>query len=200
MEENRRIWVLGGTVIVVVLVVLGGYLVFRGGPEHTLTVKSIPNDLTLTLDGQPVAANGDLKVKEGTHTLVGERRGFETHTQTVTVRGDTSLKVYLFSNGPEGREWEKEHPGEVLETETEAGRRHQELTDRLQEKYPILEQLPYLGPGFEVNYGRSKAHPGDPEVLAFYIRVFTPKGREKAEKWLRGYGHDKAGLEIIYTK
>ena len=56
------------------------------------------------------------------HTLTGERSGFETYTQTVQVEEDSSYKMYLFSNSAEGREWEKNHPGEELETEAESGR------------------------------------------------------------------------------
>ena len=111
MDENRRLFMLSGTVVVIALVVLGGYLVFRGDPEHTLTVKSIPNDLTLTLDGQQVAANGEIKVKEGKHTLTGERPGFQSYTQTVQVTERPQYKMFLFSNSAEGRAWEKNAPG-----------------------------------------------------------------------------------------
>lgn len=198
MDENRRLWVLSGTVVVIVLVVLGGFLVLRGGSEHTLSVRSVPNDLTLTIDGTQVAANGDVKVKEGKHTLVGERRGFETYTQTIEVTRDQSVKMYLFSNGAEGRDWEKEHPDQVLETEAEAGRRYQEMDRRITRKYPILQELPYIGPGFTVNYGTSKAHPDDPETLAFYVKLTAAEGKTKFLQWLAGHGYAQANLEIIY--
>jgi hypothetical protein len=200
MDENRRLFVLSGTIVVVALILLGGYLVFRGNPEHTLTVKSIPNDLTLTLDGQPIPANGEVKVKEGKHTLTGERRGFETYSQTVEIREDSSYKMFLFSNSAEGRAWEKEHPDEQLEAEAESGRRFDELNRRLQAKYPILQELPYIGPGFTVNQGVSQAHRGDPEVLAFYIKITDSEGKKKALEWLTGHGYKPETLELIYTK
>jgi hypothetical protein len=200
MDENRRLWLLSGTVVVIVVVVLGGYLAFRGSPQHNLTVKSIPNDLTLTLDGKAIAANGSLQVKQGRHTLTGERRGFQTYTETVDVDGDTDVKMYLFSNGDVGREWEKDHPDQVLETEAESGRRYQELTDRLTQNYPILQELPYVGPGFTVNYGASKADPGNPEKLAFYIKITFPTGKKASTDWLEGHGYNPSKLELIYTK
>jgi hypothetical protein len=200
MDENRRLWVLSGTVVVIVLVVLGGYLAFRGSPEHNVSVRSVPNDLTLTLDGKPVAANGDLKVKEGKHTLTGERRGFESYTQTVDVRGDTQVKMYLFSNSEAGRQWEKGHPDQVLEAEEEASRKYQERTDRLTQNYPILQELPYVGPGFTVNYGASKADPTNPEKLAFYIKITFADGKKASMDWLVGHGYDPSKLELIYTK
>ncbi|MEU4605375.1 PEGA domain-containing protein [Kribbella sp. NPDC023972] len=200
MDDNRRLFVLSGTVVVVALILLGGYLAFRGNPEHTLTVKSIPNDLTLTLDGKQIPANGEVKVQEGKHTLTGERRGFETYTQTVEVREDSSYKMFLFSNSAEGRTWEKEHPNEQLEAEAEAGRRFDERNRRLQAKYPILQELPYIGPGFTVNQGVSQAHRGDPEVLAFYIKITDSEGKKKALEWLTGHGYKPETLELIYTK
>ncbi|WP_433163577.1 PEGA domain-containing protein [Kribbella sp. CA-247076] len=199
MDENRRLFLLSGTVVVVALVVLGGFLAFRGNPEHTLSVRSVPSDLTLTLDGKEIPANGEVTVKEGTHTLTGERRGFQSYTQTVQVTEDSRFKMYLFSNSAEGRAREKSHPGETLEAESEAGRRFDELNDRLRAKYPILEELPYIGPGFTVNQGISQAHPGDPEYLAFYIKVTDSEGRKKALEWLTGHGYKPETLELIWT-
>jgi PEGA domain len=199
MDENRRLFLLSGTVVVVAVILLGGYLAFRGNPEHTLTVKSIPNDLTLTLDGKEVPANGEIKVKEGEHTLTGERRGFQSYTQTVQVTEDSQYKMFLFSNNAEGRAWEKSHPEEQLEAEGEAGRRFDELNARLQAKYPILQELPYIGPGFTVNQGVSQAHPGDPEFLAFYIKVTDSEGKKKSLEWLTGHGYKPETLELIYT-
>jgi hypothetical protein len=201
LEENRRFWAIGGAVLVVVVIVLGGYLVFRGGAESKVTVRSIPNDLTLTLDGRAIAANGEVKVKEGTHTLVAVRRGFESHTETIKVAGGDplSVKMYLFSNSPEGRTWEKDHPDQELETEAEAGRRYQEMDDRITRKYSIMQELPYIGPGFKVDYGVSKAHPDDPEQLAFYIKLTDSEGKKKALEWLNGHGYNPAELELIFT-
>jgi hypothetical protein len=200
MDENRRLFVLGGTVVVIALILLGGFLAFRGNPERTLTVTSIPNDLTLTLDGQQIPANGEVKVKEGKHTLTGQRRGFQTYTQTVDIQQDSDYKMFLFSNSAEGRAWEKEHPKEQLAAEAEAGRRFDELNRRLEAKYPILQELPYIGPGFTVNQGVSQQHPGDPEVLAFYIKITDSEGKKKALEWLNGHGYHPENLEIIYTK
>jgi hypothetical protein len=200
MDENRRLFVLSGTVVVIALILLGGYLAFRGNPEHKLTITSVPNDLTLTLDGKQIPANGEIKVKEGSHTLTGERRGFETYSQTVDVQQDSSYKMFLFSNNSEGRAWEKSHPEEELEAETDPGRRFDEMSRRLEAKYPILQELPYIGPGFTVNQGVSVAHRGDPEYLAFYIKITDSEGKKKALEWLTGHGYNPDTLELIYTK
>jgi hypothetical protein len=107
--------------------------------------------------------------------------------------------MYLFSNSSEGRTWEMEHPDQELETEAEAGRRYQEMDDRVTQKYPIMQELPYIGPGFKVDYGASKAHPDDPEQLAFYIKLTDSEGKKKALEWLNGHGYNPAELELIFT-
>jgi hypothetical protein len=144
MDENRRTWLIGGVVLAVLVVALGGYLLFRGGPKSTLTVRSIPGDLTLTLDGRPISANGEVKIKEGRHTLLAEREGFQSYSQPIqAVDGNpVEVKMYLYPNGPVGRAWEKVNPGPALEAEAEAGRQYDQLTKRLAQKYRCCRNCP----------------------------------------------------------
>jgi hypothetical protein len=201
LEDTRRLMI-GGVVVMVALVVIGGFLLFRGSPESKVTVTSIPSDLTLTLDGKQVAANGEIKVKAGEHTLMGERKGFQSHSVTFKAQdGDPlSARMYLYSNSDEGRAWEAKNPEQELEAEAEAGRRFDELNQRLAAKYPLLAELPYVGRGFTINQGVSKAHPKDPENLAFYIKLLYPDGRKYALEWLSGHGYKPETLELIYTQ
>ena len=122
--ENRRPLVLGAVVLGVVIVLVGTFLIFRD-KGVTLIVTPIPNDQTLTVDGQPVvASNGEIKVKSGTHTLTGERRGFQTYSTTFKAGSGDELKVkmYLYANSSEGRDWARDNPDQERELEAEAGR------------------------------------------------------------------------------
>jgi hypothetical protein len=201
LEENRRTFLIGVTAVVIALVVIGGFLLFRGDPESKLSVDAVPNDLTLSVDGHQVATTGEIKLKAGEHTLTGERQGFQTYSQTVTARGGypIDVKIYLYANSAEGREWAEKHPAETSKAEEEAGRRYDEINERLREKYPIIASLPYLGPGFEANYGASKSDPKNPEAISIVISTYTPDGKTKALQWIQGNGWDPATLDIIYT-
>ena len=201
MEENPRPMFIAAAAVVIALVVLGGFLLFRGDPESKLTVTSIPNDLTLTLDGQQIPASGEVKVKAGSHTLTGERRGFQSYSQTFTAAdGDPlSVKVYLYANSAEGRAWGQGHPEQLAEAEAEAGRRFDEINRRLAAKYPIMASLPYLGPGFKATYDNSKSDPKNPEAISVVIATYTPDGRKKALEWIKGQGWDPNTLDIIWT-
>lgn len=201
LEENRRTWLVAAVALAVLVVALGGYLLFRGGPQSKVTVRSIPDDLTLTLDGRPISPNGEVMVREGKHTLIAERDGFETDTRVIRVKdGDPLvLKVYLYANGPAGYQWKKDHPDQALEAEAEAGRQHDEGADRVRERYAIIEELPYIGPGFKVDYGVSKADPKSKDSIAIYVKVFSAQGKTKFLEWMQGHGYDPAKYEIIYT-
>ena len=200
-EESPRLWLLSGVVVVILVVVIGGYLVFRGGSQSKLTIQSIPNDLTLTLDGRQIVANGEVKVKSGEHTLTASRDGFQSYTQTLTAKGGDPLtvKMFLYSNGPAGRTWVQNNPEQALEAEAEAGRRFDEIQKRLQAKYPVMRELPYIGPGFKATYQASKSDPDNPEAISLKIQLFSPEGKVKALQWIEGHGYDPDTLDIIYT-
>ncbi|WP_427887543.1 PEGA domain-containing protein [Kribbella sp. GL6] len=201
LEENRRPLMIGGVVLVVLIVLIGSIaLSRRGGPETKLNVQSVPNDLTLTLDGHQIPANGEIKVKSGRHTIEGTRRGFQSYSQDITVTGDTSsYKMYLYANSAEGREWAKSNPEQERQAEAEAGRRFDEMQARLLDKYPVIGYLPYVGDGFEATRAPSKTDPKNPEAISLAIEVYGPQGRTKAMQWIQGYGWDPATLDIIWT-
>lgn len=200
LEENRRPLMIGVVALVVVVVLVGGILLFRGGSETDVTVESIPNDLTLVVDGHEIASNTEVKVKSGTHTIEGKRRGFQSYSTTFKADGgQLSLKMYLYANSAEGREWTKNNPEQQLQLEAEAGRKFDQTQARLRQKYPVLKQLPYIGDGFEATYTKSKTDPDNPEAISVVIEVYGPTGKQKALQWIQGYGWDIDTLDIIWT-
>ncbi|HZX01616.1 PEGA domain-containing protein [Kribbella sp.] len=201
LEENRRPLMIGGVVALVLIVLIGSIVLFRGGaPETKLSVQSIPNDLTLTLDGHQIPANGEIKVKSGKHTIAGTRRGFESYSEDITVTGDNAaFKMYLYANGAEGRQWVQNHPEQEVELEREASANFDEMQARLIAKYPILGALPYVGQGFEATRAVSKSDPKNPLAISVHIDVFGSKGRDYALKWITGNGWDPNTLDIIWT-
>jgi hypothetical protein len=188
----------GALLLVVVLLVT----LFTGG-EGTARIltRSVPDDLVLTMDGKQIDANGETVIKPGSHTLVAKRSGFADETQTFTIEKDQTYNVTFFldDNGPEGREWYDRHPNEELEKEAEKGKEFEENGKKLKAKYPILEKLPFLGPGFEINYGQSRQHPDDPLTIALYIKVIYPAGKQIAIDWLKSNGVEPGTIEIIWT-
>jgi hypothetical protein len=201
LEENRRSFLIGAVALAVIVVLVGGILLLRGGGSETkLTVQSIPNDLTLTLDGHEIPANGEVSIKPGEHTLAGSRRGFESYSTTITASGDAaSYSMYLYANSAEGREWARTNPEQELQLEREAGKRFDEMNDRLRAKYPVISQLPYIGDGFEATRTASKTDPKNPEAISLVVDVYGPTGKAKALQWINSNGWDPDTLDIIWT-
>jgi hypothetical protein len=200
MNEKPN-WLVGAVAAALVLVVIGVVVVLsRGGGSATLEVSSVPDDLRLTLDGKVVAQNGQTAIKAGKHTLVASRSGFAEQSQSFSVRGGETARFafYLDASGPEGREWYRNHPDAAREKEGESSRRFDEQSKRNTEKYPLVKRLPYIGPSFRIDYGVSKAHPGDGSKVGIYVNEFAPGGRAKALEWMRQSGYDPADYEIIY--
>lgn len=187
------------TILAVVAVVV--LLVSRGGDSATLSVRSVPGDLTLTLDGREVAATGETTITPGEHTLLARRSGFGDETRKFAIGKDQTytLTMYLYANSDEGRDWYGDHPDDEAEAEAEKGRKFHEDGERRTRNNPILSQLPFIGAGFRIDYGRSQKHPDDNQAVALYIKLRYPAGREKALSWLRSNGVNTTTQEIIWT-
>ncbi|TDW17888.1 S-layer protein [Kribbella kalugense] len=202
LEENRRSFLIGAVALAVIVVLIGGILLLRGagGDQTKLVVQSIPGDLTLTLDGHEIPANGEVNVKPGEHTLAGSRRGFQSYSTTITAAGDAvSYNMYLYANSAEGRQWAKTNPEQELQLEQEAGKRFDEMNDRLRAKYPVISQLPYIGDGFEATQAASKTDPKNPEAISVAVEVYAATGKEKALQWIQSNGWDPDTLDLIWT-
>jgi PEGA domain len=199
--NERPNWIVGAIAAVLVLGVVGVVVMVTRGGEATLVVSSVPDDLRLTLDGKVIAQNGETTIREGKHTLTASRSGFEAKAETFSVReGETArFAFYLSANGPEGRQWYREHPDAEREKEGEGSRRFDETSRENTENYPMVRQLPYIGPSFRIDYGVSKAHPRDASKVGIYVKEFSPGGRVKALDWMRQNGYDPAHYEIIYV-
>ncbi|WP_405062898.1 hypothetical protein OG474_15010 [Kribbella sp. NBC_01505] len=101
-----------------------------------------------------------------------------------------------FRDSAEGHDWKSEQGREF---EAEAGRRFDQTQERLVQRYPIIRRLPYIGPGFEVNYVGSKSEPDNPIAISVTVETWTATGKDKALQWIQEDGTDPATLDLIYT-
>jgi hypothetical protein len=202
LEQYKRRWIVGGTVAALAVILLGTYLVVKPGPTSDVVVHVVPGDLMLRIDGVQVQANVKVEAREGEHELVAERSGFATETRKFTVaNGDPlTIDVALEPNSDEGSDRYKKHPDEQLAFEAEAGKQAFDNARTQQQRYTIMAKLPYIAGDFRMDPGVSKAHQDDPTAVAFYIRLFSPAGRQKAEEWIRLQGIDPTTLELIYIQ
>ena len=201
-DEQRPTWLYGAvaaSLVLIVAVIL--VVVTRGGGTATLDATSVPGDLRLTVDGQPVAQNGRTTIKTGDHTLVASRPGFADQSRSFSVsKGETArFAFYLAANSDEGRQWYRDHPDAAQEKEGDGSRRYDEQSEKNTARYPMVTKLPYIGKSFRIDYGVSKASPRDASKVGIYVKEFAPGGREKALEWMRQNKFDPADYEIIFS-
>lgn len=187
--------------VLLVLVVLIAAISASGEDTGRLVATSVPDDLTLTLDGAKIAANGETVVKTGSHTLVASRPHFADRTQKFSIGKDQtySISFYLDPTDAEGRGWYDDHPDQDLEREAVKGKEFEDTSKKIAAKYPVIGELPFIGKGFKVDYGKSEKHPNDPLVLAFYVKLLWPEAKKDALAWLKSEGLDPATTEIIWS-
>lgn len=198
-ERARRVAALAALLALVLAVVVT--VVVRAGDRARLSVVSVPDDLTLTLDGTVIDPNAETTIRTGQHVLAASRRGFESRFETFTVEDDQRVRFafYLVASGPEGRAWYRAHPGQALEAEGAGSRQFDEDGRRMVDENPLISRLPLIGPGFRIDQGLSRKYPGDPTKVGIYIREFGPGGRVEALRWMRENGFDPAAYEIVHV-
>ena len=171
------------------------------GKTATIEVQSaVPDDINVTIDGNKVASTGKVSVEPGEHTLVAKRKGFEDQTHKVSVGAleTKTVRLLLTPNGPEGSEWARAHPTQFLEYEGRAGQIQEQTSVNLTQKYPLIAHLPEVRSSWRVDYGRSVAHPNDPNALAITITYGGDIDKQNALDWIKSEGFNPNDYEIIY--
>ncbi len=169
MSRNRKLALIIGGGIGLVLLVL--WLLFVYQPPGTVAVKIvlIPEDSTLTIDGKPTAP-GRIFLNTGSHELKVARTDFADVTKTVHTNDLKSNQIIYMMPRPESEaalKYLEAHP-EIQELREKAGAADAVAKqEELNKKYPILNQLPHESLDFRVDYGL-----GADSTLSFKITLY----------------------------
>ncbi len=171
--------------------------------RERIVVDSVPQDLTLKMDGKKVKSVGAIGVQPGTYTLEGSRTGFATKKVTVTVKaGETkNVTMYLDPNSKAGEDWlgDEKNLNQIVKREGEKGREHDEAVDKAIRSNGLIKELPYIGPGYSwrIDYGPALADAKFPDQPTIYISGKTQDDRESALIWLRSGGYHPENMNIV---
>ncbi|HLG91320.1 MAG TPA: hypothetical protein VI336_04150 [Candidatus Saccharimonadales bacterium] len=188
--------------IVGLLVASAAYFVYtqvRHSQEAKINIFVLPEDATVTVDSQ-VVKKKSFYVKPGAHVVEASKTGFKSDRRTISVNKKDVLDLYLLPN-PESQEalnWLAQNPEIQRLREEYAAHNVAQLQSILQQKYPIIKELPIITPYYRIDYGVSEKKPDDPESLALYITVATEANKNFALQRIRDEGFDPSQLEIIY--
>lgn len=178
---------------------LAQYLNSRG--LGTLRTVIVPGDAKTLLDGKQIAANKDIRVAPGNHTISVSRFGFTGQAQTLEVKKGqvTTITIFLSANSEEGRQWQKTHPQQMAQAEGYYSRQFDQDSQNAVKQLPLLQYLPYIDVDYRIDYGQSVKNPNDASAVAITVKYWTEAGKTKALNWIRSKGTNPDKLEIIYT-
>ncbi len=198
---RRYIYIIGaalGIVILGVIMVIG----FQQVNKTALDIQSVvPDDIAVTVDGVKVASSGTVSTKPGQHTVTAKRSGFADQTQTVTLLQNEvkAIRWLLVPNSQEGYDWVKKHVTGSSDFEAKAGQAFDQTSQDLTQKYPIIASLPEIHPRWRIDYGKSVAHPNDPNALAIIITYGgSDVDKQNALNWMKQQSYNPSDYEIIY--
>ncbi len=189
---DRRILYLGiGGLVVLAVAGLLLQLAFGGSGNGTVTLIVVPASATVQIDGQAAQA-GTIKFSAGTHSVTASANGYISKTITFNVKSDSQTNQSIVLQ-PTAANLIKQQLGEAA-----AGQQASQQGQIITANNPILKHLPYGATGFQIDFGQSKVHPNDPNVVALYITTVDQAGRDAALSWIRSQGVDPSKYEIIY--
>jgi hypothetical protein len=174
-KKRKRINMSRRTKVLIVVGILGALillitlLINRSG--FYVEVKVLPEDSTVTLDGQPIEP-GRIELSPGEHTFVASREFFGDATETVNTDNISSGHVIFLlpsPDTPEALQWLQQNPKVQLERENLGGQQFNQDAAHVAENYPYVEELPYRSLDFNVDYGFDENR-----VIKLIVTIFLP--------------------------
>ncbi|HSX48132.1 MAG TPA: hypothetical protein VLF41_01340 [Candidatus Nanoarchaeia archaeon] len=198
MNNNR----LTGMVVILLALVFGiaGWVAYRQSQMGTLDLTIVPQDAQIILDGKGTIKPGTTSLGAGQHSLSFSRDGFGSQTTSVDIqKGQKNIQqIVLQITGTAGLQYYADHPDQAREAEGISGQKISDQASSIQQKDPIIAQLPFFRREWRVDYGKSQKHPEDPNAIALYITVASDADKQDALDWIRSVGYDPNKYEIIY--
>ena len=183
------------------LILFGGYglvhLILTRNNGH-LTLTLVPSDATYSIDGAGTYHGVKRSLVAGTHTLVFNRTGFASITTVlqITAGKTTTQTVILRANSDVGRQYLTAHPDEAAIAEGTAYNAGNAKGDAELKQYPIIDDLPYIGPGneYRIDYGIDTSN-----NVAITITVTAQSDESDALGWIQSEGFNPSKLPITYV-
>lgn len=207
MSRRTKVLIIVGILGVLILLVL--LLINRS--NFYVEVKVLPEDSTLTLDGQPIEP-GRVELSPGEHTFVASREFFGDATETINTDNISSGHIVFLlpsPDTPEALQWLQQNPEVQRERENLGGQQFNQDAAHVAENYPYVEEeLPYRSLDFNVDYGFDENR-----VIKLVVTIFLPAAvpegtpehaqqferiKENAIQYMRDIGVDVDNTNIEY--
>lgn len=167
MSRRMKVLIIVGILGALILLVL--LLISRN--NFYVEVKVLPEDATITLDGEPIKP-GRVALSPGEHTFVASREFFGDATEVVNTNNVSSGHiVYLLPtpDSAEALEWLQQNPEVQKERESLGGAAFNQDTADVNERFPYIVNLPFRSLDFNVDYGFD-----DNRNIRLIVTIFLP--------------------------
>lgn len=193
---NKRQLLIAAAIFFGLLVIAALFFTYQQSQMGRLVTASTPKDLTLLLDGKPIAPTGQVFIEPGKHELTASRAAFgEKKIPFEIAKGETKeITVYIFPEGGAGEEWVKQNPDAAAALDGFVSNEYENEVQQVFSAHPILQRLPIIDRTFRISQGVSNTG----RDFALYIQAADQGGRDDALATLKFYGHNPADFEIIY--
>ena len=207
MDNNskRKFIIIAGIVIAVLFIAWIIFALFSLN-QTTITINTSPMRANITINDREYLdqeSGSDYRVNKESIQITVHREGFIDRVVSHTV-GETKesniLNIALQPNTFEA--------DQLLKSAEESAHRESIVTDdylellnTVNEKYPILSDLPYYDRYFVISQGLSQKKPDDPESFALYIDIydmFAEQGKREAYQFLKNNNYNPDDFEIIF--
>lgn len=195
---NRRL-----IIFILIIVLIGGWAGWhftRKKPNLSLVVA--PSVAKIVIDGNKTVKQGNLYMLPGHHKLVASMDGFASRSLDFDVVANKLITetIVLVPNSQVGVDWLINHQSEELRREGLGGAKFDSTVSSAVKTLPVIKELPFIDQLYRIDYGKSKAHPDDPNAIAIYITYYSDAGKQQALDWLKFKGYDPSKLELIYEQ
>lgn len=179
------------------LIAVGIIQFTRGIGKIQVSINTLPNDASISIDGKPVK-NGDF-VTSGEHVFTAKKNGFADRTSRLIITKEEHIVTLpLTPQSDEAKKWANA-PENQAKYSAMGSTLASEQGLAIRTANPLINQLPYTdvtGP-FQINFGFPD--PNNRFKLFYSIDYGSPIGRRKALEWIKSQGVDPTTLDIRFS-
>lgn len=194
---RRQIIVLVIALIVAIIAFIG-YQLYTAQQQQgkvATTLKVLPNDATVTINGSQNVTPGTIYLKPGMYTILAHKDGFQDFSGTLTIPIDTGIyNIQLQAVSAAAKQWVIDNQALYLQNERDGATSAAAIGEAFQNANPIVKNLPYNDPYFSIGYTSS-----DNKTIQLTITGVSAMYRYQAIQKIFDWGYNPADFKINYT-
>lgn len=160
-----------------------------------LVIRKIPYDTIIYVNKDRVKGSS-VYLKPGKYTIAGQREGFDTYSREIEISKGEKQKAFfvMVPRSDTANKWVEDNNKDYLLIENEAGIYYGEEGIKLNEKYPVIKDLPYRSSLYDIDYSL------DNKKFKIQISSSDALGRQVAIERIKSFGVEPTDYEIEFLE